>query len=91
MISQDSLYVCTCTECRTSYMHQFTVVVINKVAIKHNSIYCIQFYKQQYIHILCAVGSIQIRFIPTYWAGDFNPMYEAVHDVVLKHASPDTV
>ena len=27
--------------CITSYRHQFTEVVIDKVAIKHNSVYCI--------------------------------------------------
>lgn len=69
--------------------NQFTEVVIDKVAIKHNSIHCILFYKQQYIHILCATGSTQIRVIPTYWTGDFNLLYKAVHDVALKHASSD--
>ena len=83
--------VCTYMHlCITSYRHQFTEVVIDKVAIKHNSIHCILFYKQQYIHILCATGSMQIRVIPTYWTGDFNLLYKAVHDVALKHASSDT-
>lgn len=73
---------------------QFTEVVVDKschqtqLCLLHNCFINNSTYKS--IYIICAIGSIQIRFIPTYWTGDFNPLYKGAHDVALKHASPDT-